>query len=114
MRKTRILVTLFAWALLSSATLAQTVRSIKGNQTTATTRKGVRAKNAAKNSALIDINSASKEQLGALPGVGDAIGQKIVEGRPYRTKRDLLFRKIVPKSTYDKIKDQIVARQAKK
>jgi competence protein ComEA len=114
MRKTRILVTLFVWALLSSASLAQTTRSIKGTQATATTRKDVRAKTAAKSSTLIDINSASKEQLGALPGVGDAIAQKIVEGRPYRTKRDLLFRKILPKSTYDKIKDQIVARQAKK
>ena len=61
----------------------------------------------------LDINSATKDQLKQLPGIGDAYSQKIIDGRPYRTKLDLVRRKIIPQATYDKCRDLIIATQPK-
>jgi competence protein ComEA len=96
----RLFIAIFVLSLISGMAVAQSSMS----SDKATTAKADSGK-------LVDINSATKDQLEALPGIGSAYSQKIIDGRPYAKKTDLLNKKIVPAATYEKIKGQIIAKQ---
>ena len=97
---TRVLVAVFALSLISGMAFAQAAKT-PAKTTTAM----------AANADLLDINTATKDQLDALPGIGAAYSQKIIDGRPYAKKTDLTKKKIIPAATYAKIKDKIIAKQ---
>ena len=110
----QIAVLCFAVSLVSALGTAQSAKgTVEVARAALPQDSGSAMKASASKAEKLDINSATKDQLKELPGIGDAYSQKIIDGRPYRTKLDLVHKKIIPQATYDKIKDQIIAKQAK-
>lgn len=106
--------TSISWVILALclalAVSAQPSLLLADSGTTSTSKKD----KSASSDATVDLNTASKEELDALPGIGEANAQKIIDGRPYKSKSDLQHRGILSSSTYNKIKDRVTARQANK
>jgi len=113
-KNVRFLAVPLAFALMAATAYAQGGAAAGGKDAAATkkTKSSDTAAPKTKKAALVDINAASKEELTALPGIGDAYSQKIIDGRPYNTKHDLVTRKIIPQATYDQVKDKIIAHHA--
>ena len=109
MKRNRLLAIVILAALALTLNSATAVAQGKGKATPKTTA----TKSPPAKAALLDLNSASKQELMTLPGIGDALSQKIIDGRPYARKDQLVSKNIVPQATYDKIKDQVIAKQKK-
>ena len=112
MKTNRKLYIAIVFALTCILSLAVTIPGLQAKAGSAATQEKSSA-SATPKAALLDLNSATEDQLKELPGIGDAYAKKIVEGRPYAKKTDLVRKKIIPAATYNKIADKVIAKQPK-
>ena len=99
-------------SILSAAIMAATFSFGQAAQPKPAKEKAPATTTAAKHE-LVDLNSATKEELVGVPGIGEAYADKIIAGRPYKAKSELKSKKIVPAGTYDKIASHVIAKQTK-
>jgi DNA uptake protein ComE-like DNA-binding protein len=102
MKRLLIALTCAAFVLSGSAGYAQAKKATGAKPQTAKTQTAQ----------LLDLNTASKADLETLPGISTVYSQKIIDGRPYARKDELVTKKVIPSATYDKIKDRVIAKQA--
>ena len=99
-------------SILSTAIMAATLSFGQAPQPKPANEKAPAAPAAAKHE-LVDLTSATKEELVAVPGIGEAYADKIIAARPFKSKSELKSKKIVPAGTYSKIASHVVAKQTK-
>ena len=106
------LTAIFVASLVTSALFGMSQVWVESAETTK--KPTTEAQKATAKTGPLDINTASVDELKAIRGIGDANAKKIIDGRPYKRRNELVTKKIIPQETFDKVKNQIVAKQPSK